>query len=40
MAIGFGDSPEKPLLLSIELHKALSKYNESKRGKEKLLLRI
>ncbi|HMK33101.1 MAG TPA: hypothetical protein VK431_05705 [Nitrosopumilaceae archaeon] len=39
-AIGFGDSPEKPLLLTIELHKALDKYNESKRGKEKLLLRI
>ena len=40
MAIGFGDSPEKPFLLSIELHKALLQYNESKRGKDKLLLRI
>jgi len=40
MAIGFGDSPEKPVLLSIELHKMLSKYNKTKRGKEKLLLRI
>jgi len=39
-AIGFGDSPEKPLLLAIELHKALYRYNETKRGKEKLLLRI
>jgi len=39
-AIGFGDSAEKPLLLTIELHNALNKYNESKRGKEKLLLRI
>jgi hypothetical protein len=39
-AIGFGDSPEKPLRLAIELHKALYLYNETKRGKEKLLLRI
>lgn len=40
MAIGFSDSPEKPLRLAIELHKALNRYNESKRGKEKLLIRI
>src|SRR5438309_6250241 len=40
MAIGFGDSPEKPLLLSIEIYKALLQYNKSKRGKDKLLLRI
>jgi len=40
MAIGFGDSAEKPILLSIELHKALAEYNESKRGRDKLLLRI
>jgi hypothetical protein len=39
-AIGFGDNPEKPLLLAIELYKALNKHNASKRGKEKLLLRI
>ncbi|HET6458508.1 MAG TPA: hypothetical protein VFG24_06485 [Nitrosopumilaceae archaeon] len=39
-AIGFGDNQEKPLRLAIELHKALYRYNESKRGKEKLLLRI
>ncbi len=29
VAIGFDDSPEKPLLLAIELHKALSRYNHS-----------
>jgi len=40
MAIGFSDSPEKPLRLAVELHKALSRYNETKRGKEKLLIRV
>ncbi|HUL51701.1 MAG TPA: hypothetical protein VLT10_00340 [Verrucomicrobiae bacterium] len=40
MAIGFADSPEQPVLLSIDIHKALSKYNQSKRGWGKLLLRI
>ena len=40
MAIGFGDSAENPLLLSIELYKALGKYNQSKKGKDKLLLRV
>ena len=40
MAIGFDDSPEKPLRLAIQLHKALFKYNEVKRGKAKLLLRV
>ena len=40
MAIGFSDSAEKPLRLAIEIHKALSRYNETKRGKEKLLIRI
>ena len=39
-AIGFSDNPEKPLLLAIELYRALNKHNTSKRGKEKLLLRI
>lgn len=39
-AIGFSNNPEKPLLLAIELYKALNKHNSSKRGKEKLLLRI
>ena len=40
MAIGFGESPEHPLRLAIQLHKALTKYNEAKRGKDKLLIRI
>jgi len=40
MAIGFSDSPEYPLRLSIQLHKLLDKYNKSQRGKEKVLLRI
>jgi len=40
MAIGFSDSPEKPLKLAIEVHKALNKYNLQRRGKEKLLIRI
>ena len=40
MAIGFGDSPEKPLLLAIEIHKALYRYNESRSENERLLIRI
>ena len=40
MAIGFSDSPEKPLRLAIEIHKALTRYNQSKVGKEKLLIRV
>jgi len=41
MAIGFSDSPEYPLRLSIQLHKILTEYNKSKRRqKEKVLLRI
>ena len=39
-AIGFTDDPVKPLELAIDLDKQLKKYNQSKRGKEKLLLRI
>ena len=40
MAIGFHDSVEKPLLLAIELHKFLNKYNEMRKGKEELLIRV
>ena len=41
MAIGFSDSPEYPLRLSIQLHKILNEYNKTKRRKEdKVLLRI
>ncbi len=41
MAIGFADSPEYPLRLSIQLHKLLNEYNKARRSKkEKVLLRI
>ena len=40
MAIGFSDSPEKPIHLAIELHKMLNRYNELRSGLEKLLIRI
>ncbi len=41
MAIGFSDSPEYPLRLSIQLHKILTEYNKSiRRQKEKVLIRI
>jgi len=40
MAIGFADSPEKPLRLAIDLHKAILRYNQTRRGKDKLLIRI
>jgi hypothetical protein len=40
MAIGFSDSAEKPLRLAIEIHKQLTKYNEQRKGKEKLLIRV
>jgi len=40
MAIGFGNSPEGPIQLAVELHQALSVYNQAKRRNDKLLLRI
>src|SRR5213080_4063285 len=41
MAIGFSDSPEKPLRLALEVHKNLYRYNKLKRSdKDKLLIRI
>ena len=41
MAIGFSDSPEKPLPLAIELHKDLYRYNTQKsKERDKLTLRI
>ncbi len=40
MVIGFADSPEKPLRLAIEVHKALSRYNQTRNDKEKLHIRI
>jgi len=38
--IGFSDSPEKPLLLAKDLVQQIEKYNKTRRGKEKLFLRI
>ena len=40
MVIGFGDSPEKPLRLAIELHKLLYNYNKTRSEKDKIYLRI
>jgi hypothetical protein len=40
MAIGFSDSPEKPLRLAIELHKALRKFNSTLKEKDKIIVRI
>jgi len=40
MAIGFSDSPEKPLNLSIEVHKGLNRYNKPRPEKDKVHLRI
>ncbi|HUL51641.1 MAG TPA: adenylate/guanylate cyclase domain-containing protein [Verrucomicrobiae bacterium] len=40
MVIGFSDSPEKPIRLAIELHKIISKYNESKSVKNRVYVRV
>ena len=40
MVIGFSDSPEKPLRLAIEAQKAISRYNQLRTTKEKLLIRV
>jgi len=40
MAIGFSDSPEKPLRLAIELFKEITKHNKSSPEKNKIFLRI
>lgn len=40
MAIGFPDSPEKPLRLAIELHKALRKFNSNQKEKDRINIRI
>lgn len=40
MAIGFLESPEYPLRLAMQIHRALNQYNKNKRGKEKVILRI
>jgi len=41
MAIGFSDSPEKAMLLVLEVHKDLFKYNSQKtEEKDRIYLRI
>lgn len=40
IAIGFSESPEQPLKLAIELHHLLSKYNKSRREKDRVYIRI
>lgn len=40
MAIGFSDSPEKPLNLAIEIHKGLNQYNKPRGEKDRVFLRI
>jgi len=40
MAMGFPDSPEKPLRLAIELHKALRKFNSTQKEKDRIVIRI
>ncbi len=40
MAIGFADSPEKPMRLSMELHKGINRYNKTQKGDNILLIRI
>jgi len=41
MAIGFSDSPEKPLILALEVHKDLYRYNTQKaKEKDRVYLRI
>lgn len=40
MAVGFPDSPEKPLRLAIELHKSLRKFNKTQKEKDRIIIRI
>jgi len=40
MAIGFPDSPEKPLQLAIELHRALRRFNKSQKEMDRIIIRI
>ncbi len=40
MAVGFPDSPEKPLRLAIELHKALRKFNKTQKEKDRIIIRV
>jgi class 3 adenylate cyclase len=40
MAIGFDDSPEKPLNLAIEIHHGLNRYNSERKKDDRVELRI
>ena len=40
MAIGFADSPEKPIRLAMELHSGINRYNKTQKGDDILLVRI
>jgi hypothetical protein len=40
MAIGFADSPEKPMRLAMELHSGINRYNKTQKGDDILLVRI
>ncbi len=40
VAIGFTDSPERPLALAIELHRLLERYNTSQKKNERIEIRI
>src|SRR5437867_2522200 len=40
MAIGFDDSPEKPLLLAAEVHRGLRRYNQTRKKENQVQLRI
>jgi hypothetical protein len=40
VAIGFSDSPEKPLKLALEVHRNLNRYNRQHPNKDKVLIRI
>ena len=39
-AIGFKDNPEKPLLLAMEVHKAINEHNDRQLPKKKIEVRI
>ena len=40
MALGFADTPEKPFRLALEAHKGLSRYNSTRKEKDKILIRV
>ena len=40
MAIGFADSPEKPIRLAMQLHSGINRYNKTQKGDDILLIRI